>query len=720
MPWNGSPMSGAVSFEAAGNEYRVQKNFKKTASSDKTTVYNITSGDSHVLPSSDEVGEVFFKMEQGEFERSVFIGQAGAFSSDASADSLAMRIANLSVSGDESISQKAVTSRLAAAKEELISKSGKKGALVEAQARLDALTDEKHILESSIREQRSLTKEISRLENDIARSEKLLKRISAAKAAENAKRELTAYRLLKAKTEQRSAAEGRLTDRALSVSQVSEILSECRRLKEKISELTESIHGSGAVSASDKEILRLKAAENTVSDIRRDIELLGTAARDAEERIEKAQNDAERRLRKKGLLWLFLGAVLAIISSALGVAVNRFFFVLLAVFPLCLAMCVQSMKRAKKSRSPVNPMNEIPDTVWRSLRFGDTVKCTESPDSALEALKKLQHEAENSISEILFSCKCKSIDELEALAAEQHERQAHEARELDTLKESFTALMTDTADINSFSAALSEYTVLSRRMKELDELNRDIATVAAASGIADLTAAALDDEIRRLEEIISQSSSEENLPNDSAAVENSLLQMRADLADCLGRLKPPEKDREMLKNEISECRGKVSELRERYDTLCIADEVMQEAISETNRGLGSYLSRRTGEYLSHMSGGRYRDVIVSRDMNVEARSGDETGYHEWKYLSCGAIDRIYLALRLAAADVITKEHEPLPIFLDDVLAQYDDKSCADTLKFLNDYLTLGETSKQLLFFTCHRHIADMARDIIDDLNVISL
>ena len=136
-PWSGEPMSGAIEFEAGGMEYRIQKEFLKSEASDKTGIFCKTTGETVQIPNKNDAGEYFFGMGLDEFERSIFIGQTGGFSADSASDSLAMRIANLSVSGDENISHELILKRLTEAAEELVSKSRKKGLLIEEEQKLE-------------------------------------------------------------------------------------------------------------------------------------------------------------------------------------------------------------------------------------------------------------------------------------------------------------------------------------------------------------------------------------------------------------------------------------------------------------------------------------------------------------------------------------------------------------------------------------------------------
>ena len=72
------------------------------------------------------------------------------------------------------------------------------------------------------------------------------------------------------------------------------------------------------------------------------------------------------------------------------------------------------------------------------------------------------------------------------------------------------------------------------------------------------------------------------------------------------------------------------------------------------------------------------------------------------------------------ADIITKDSEALPLFFDDILTNYDDDGIEAALQFLKNYMESKATASQILFFTCHNHIAKIAKNIFTDTNEISL
>ena len=82
-------------------------------------------------------------------------------------------------------------------------------------------------------------------------------------------------------------------------------------------------------------------------------------------------------------------------------------------------------------------------------------------------------------------------------------------------------------------------------------------------------------------------------------------------------------------------------------------------------------------------------------------------------MSDGTCDQLYLALRLASLENWLSRHEPLPLIVDDVLLNFDDNRSIAGLK------VLAELSRhtQVVFFTHHQHLVDMARDSLSSEDV---
>ena len=181
---------------------------------------------------------------------------------------------------------------------------------------------------------------------------------------------------------------------------------------------------------------------------------------------------------------------------------------------------------------------------------------------------------------------------------------------------------------------------------------------------------------------------------------------------------PPRVSLRELETRISESERQTREYERQYKSLCTANEVMREAIEETRSGLGARLSMKTREYLEKMSEDSARSAVVSQNLEVHFLPQNSAEYRDSKSLSCGQAARVYLALRLAAADIAAIGGDSVPLFLDDPFSQYDEKSCRAAAAFLGNYLRESPTSAQALFFTCHKNIEKIIGDTIPSVSKI--
>ena len=83
-------------------------------------------------------------------------------------------------------------------------------------------------------------------------------------------------------------------------------------------------------------------------------------------------------------------------------------------------------------------------------------------------------------------------------------------------------------------------------------------------------------------------------------------------------------------------------------------------------------------------------------------------------MSEGTADQLYLALRLASLGAYLDDHEPMPLIVDDILVNFDDVRAAAALRALADLA--GRT--QVLFFTHHDHLVDLACAAIDPARLV--
>lgn len=181
----------------------------------------------------------------------------------------------------------------------------------------------------------------------------------------------------------------------------------------------------------------------------------------------------------------------------------------------------------------------------------------------------------------------------------------------------------------------------------------------------------------------------------AAALEARCERLRAAIAE-LGGTIAATGDPMALESGILEKRGRLAELEAQCSAIALAAETLKQADAELQSRFSPALGRRAAEYLSRMTAGRYTDVAVSRDFSVLLRRAGENQSREVLYLSAGAADLTYLAVRLAIVDLTLPAEDPCPIILDDALADLDSARRAAAMELLGE---LAE-KRQIIVFTC--------------------
>ncbi|MBQ9737610.1 MAG: AAA family ATPase [Clostridia bacterium] len=725
-PFSGSPMSGAIEFEIDGLEYRIQKEFLKSDISDKTVIFCKTTGEELDIKNKNEAGEYFFKMTLDEFEKSIFIGAFGGFSADSNADSLAMRISNLSVSGDESISHEQILKRLSDAAEELVSKSRKKGILVEAENKLEELKSEKERLLGLEKSQKILQEEISVLEKEIASLEKDFNDLSNAEKTESAAKELNIYYALRNKLNLLSTVKKQLADYSLPLDTLRKFAVQAKLLNTDIENTLSNMQEATVAAANalipDEEYHRLDSLDKKSSKLNQDLLHLREKITPLYEELLLKTKSAVRKSVFSSFAvfaaFLALAAFLLLSKQPFNYAgwgVLGLGTVIFGVMLLC-------AKKSATSKFTVQLAKRDLEAEIKQLSSFSEDMLDKNPSQLTLQISSLLESNNKQLAEGIASNGCQNIDALRKSSAAAHSEDIKELSEiLESQKESFTSLVSTIKPVSTFSAAKILYVELAESLNSLESITVEIDSICNLADISDTSDDFIAAQIKHLTDLAGKALAknlDSNLSTDELSLK--LREKRAALNEKIKLIHHPERTHSQIKQDIAAADARVKQLSSRLKEINIAREIMDEAILDANKGLGSQLSKRVGDYLNELSGGKYTDVLVPRDLNIETRLESGAPYHEWKYLSGGAIDRTYLALRLAITDIIAKNNQPLPLFFDDILTQYDDDACKNALLFLKKYLEGSGSVSQIMFFTCHSHIAEAVKNIFSDVNEILL
>lgn len=128
------------------------------------------------------------------------------------------------------------------------------------------------------------------------------------------------------------------------------------------------------------------------------------------------------------------------------------------------------------------------------------------------------------------------------------------------------------------------------------------------------------------------------------------------------------------------------------------------------------LLKRASAIFSELTLGRYHSLGVNaedgRPRLIGIRSDGATVV-QVEVMSEGTIDQLFLALRVAAVEESVAGGVRLPFLADDLFTTYDDDRSAAGFKVLS---RLAEQT-QVLFFTHHAHLSELARDVLTPARV---
>lgn len=147
--------------------------------------------------------------------------------------------------------------------------------------------------------------------------------------------------------------------------------------------------------------------------------------------------------------------------------------------------------------------------------------------------------------------------------------------------------------------------------------------------------------------------------------------------------------REMLLTERDRLVGE-------FEALSLAIETLQEANSELQSRFCPRLGAVAGRYYKALTGGRYTGLQLDCGLRATVQKPEDAVARESAFLSAGALDQMYLALRLAVCQLALDDGGSCPMILDDSLVNFDPDRTRLALALLEDIAR----SRQVIVFSC--------------------
>ena len=153
----------------------------------------------------------------------------------------------------------------------------------------------------------------------------------------------------------------------------------------------------------------------------------------------------------------------------------------------------------------------------------------------------------------------------------------------------------------------------------------------------------------------------------------------------------------------------LNKLQNRAEELNLAKVILDEAYTEMKKNITPKFNQSLSKNVEKISDGKYKNIIINDKITVEL---DDGRYVPAESLSIGTIEQIYLSLRLAIMNEISKEK--LPVMLDEAFAYYDDQRLEAALDFLN------KIDNQVILFTCTNREKEILEKNNIDFNFVTL
>jgi uncharacterized protein YhaN len=168
-----------------------------------------------------------------------------------------------------------------------------------------------------------------------------------------------------------------------------------------------------------------------------------------------------------------------------------------------------------------------------------------------------------------------------------------------------------------------------------------------------------------------------------------------------------------MAEEIQWLLARLAGSAEQYARLKVAAKVLSLAVERYRSKYQGPLLGQASLLFQKMTGGSFEGLRAEFDdrgrpviMGVRPGQGEIVGVSG---MSDGTADQLFLALRLAGLQMYIEKNESMPFILDDILIKFDNERAATALQTLADV----SAQTQLIFFTHHQHLVDLAQTHID-------
>ena len=178
------------------------------------------------------------------------------------------------------------------------------------------------------------------------------------------------------------------------------------------------------------------------------------------------------------------------------------------------------------------------------------------------------------------------------------------------------------------------------------------------------------------------------------AAQENVARLECTVSELSGRMKAMG-DPVVLASELGSMQEEYALMQDEYDAIALAIDTLRAADADIQSRFSPELGRTAANYMSLMTGGRYTSLLVNRDFSVKTGMEGDSVARQAEYLSAGALDLMYFALRLAICRLALPDAQA-PLILDDTLVDLDPERTAQAMSLLREI----SKERQVIVFTC--------------------
>jgi DNA repair protein SbcC/Rad50 len=157
---------------------------------------------------------------------------------------------------------------------------------------------------------------------------------------------------------------------------------------------------------------------------------------------------------------------------------------------------------------------------------------------------------------------------------------------------------------------------------------------------------------------------------------------------------------------LATAQAELARVQDLQQTLTLTRKFLEGAQALVHRDIAPVLAATVKQQLPGLTADRYTDVIVSPTTLEVQVCGPSRQWRTAERLSYGTAEQIYLLLRIALADHLTRNHDTCPLILDDVTVHAD---ATRTRQIVDLLLTIAQ-DRQVIVFTQEDQVTAWARE----------